>query len=179
LPIGLVNFEATALDNNSVRLNWETSSEQNNDFFTVERSMSGADGWEKIAIVSGAGNSETPNDYSAMDNLPLSGVSYYRLKQTDYNGQERIHEMESVYIDIAGVGDLVIFPNPATDLVTLKGDIVSLSTFKLLNAMGQNIRSNVTSYKQGDGTLVLDVSSLRSGVYLIKNGSKVYSLVKQ
>jgi len=179
LPIGLVSFEATALDNNSVRLNWETSSEQNNDYFTIERSLSGSDGWEEIGIVSGAGNSETPKDYSMMDNLPLSGVSYYRLKQTDYNGQERIHEMESVYIDVAGVGDLVIFPNPATDLVTLKGDLVSLSTFKLLNAMGQDIRMNVTSYKQGDGTLVLDISSLRSGVYLIKNGSKVYSLVKQ
>lgn len=179
LPIGLVSFEATALDNNSVRLNWETSSEQNNDYFTVERSLSGSDGWEVIAIVSGAGNSQTPNYYSAMDNLPLNGVSYYRLKQTDYNGQERIHEMESVYIDIVGVSDLVIFPNPATDLVTLKGDLVSLSTFKLLNAMGQDIRMNVTSYKQGDGTLVLDISSLRSGVYVVKNSSKVYSLIKQ
>jgi subtilisin-like proprotein convertase family protein len=179
LPIGLVSFEATALDNNSVQLNWETSSEQNNDFFTVERSLSGFDGWKAVAIVSGAGNSQTPNYYSAMDNLPLSGVSYYRLKQTDYNGQERIHDMESVYIDIAGVGDLVIFPNPATDLVTLKGDLVSLSTFKLLNSLGQDIRLNVTSYKQGDGTLVLDISSLRSGIYLIKNGSKVNSLIKQ
>jgi|GEM_PF-1823224 len=179
LPIGLVSFEATALDNNSVRLSWETSSEQNNDYFTVERSASGADGWEAIGILSGAGNSQTPKYYSIMDNLPISGVSYYRLKQTDYNGQERIHEMESVYIDIEGVGDLVIFPNPATDLVTLKGDIVSLSTFRLLNAMGQDIRLNVNSYKQGDGTLVLDISSLRSGVYMVKNGSKVYSLVKQ
>lgn len=179
LPIGLVSFEATALDNNSVRLNWETSSEQDNDYFTIERSLSGADGWKEIAIVGGAGNSETPNYYSAMDNMPLSGVSYYRLKQTDYNGQIRIHEMESVYIDVAGMGDLVLFPNPATDLVTVKGDLVSLSTFKLLNAMGQDIRMNVTSYKQGDGTLVLDISSLRSGVYLVKNGSKVYSLVKQ
>nr|WP_294860700.1 PKD domain-containing protein [uncultured Fluviicola sp.] len=179
LPIGLVSFEATALDNNSVRLNWETSSEQDNDYFTVERSLSGVDGWEAIGIVSGAGNSETPKYYSMMDNLPLSGVSYYRLKQTDYNGQERIHDMESVYIDIAGVGDLVLFPNPATDLVTVKGDLVSLSTFKLLNAMGQDIRMNVTSYKQGDGTLVLDISSLKSGVYMVKNGSKVYSLIKQ
>ncbi|WP_430403622.1 PKD domain-containing protein [Fluviicola sp.] len=179
LPIGLVSFDAIALDNNSVRLNWETSSEQDNDYFTIERSLSGSDGWEAIGIVSGAGNSETPKDYSMMDNLPLSGVSYYRLKQTDYNGQERVHEMESVYIDIAGVGDLVLFPNPATDLVTVKGDLVSLSTFKLLNAMGQDVRLNVTSYKQGDGTLVLDISSLRSGVYLVKNGSKVYSLVKQ
>jgi hypothetical protein len=111
--------------------------------------------------------------------MPLNGVSYYRLKQIDFNGQERIHDMQSVYIDVAGSSDLVIFPNPATDLVTIKGDLVSLSTFQLLNAMGQDIRLNVSSYKQGDGSLVLDVSSLRSGVYMIKNGSKVYSLIKK
>jgi hypothetical protein len=179
LPIGLVSFDAKAVSNNSVNLYWETSSEQNNDYFVVERSASGYDGWEEIAIVDGAGNSQTPMYYSAVDQMPLNGVSYYRLKQIDFDGQERVHEMESVYIDIAGVGDLVIFPNPATDLVTLKGDIVSLSTFKLLNAMGQDVRMNVSSYKQGDGTLVLDISSLRSGVYMVKNGSKVYSLIKR
>ncbi|AEA44673.1 PKD domain-containing protein [Fluviicola taffensis] len=179
LPIGLVSFDADAVNNNSVNLNWETSSEQNNDYFVIERSVSGADGWEEIAIVDGAGNSESVKDYSAVDQMPLNGVSYYRLKQIDFDGQQRVHEMESVYIDVAGVSDLVIFPNPATDLVTLKGDIVSLSTFQLLNAMGQDIRVNVTSFKQGDGTLVLDISSLRSGVYIVKNGSKVYSLVKQ
>jgi hypothetical protein len=112
--------------------------------------------------------------------MPLNGVSYYRLKQVDFNGQLRTHDMESVYIDIANISDLVVSPNPATDLVTLKGDhLVSLSTFKLLNAMGQDVRMNVSSYKQGDGTLVLDISSLRSGVYMVKNGSKVYSLIKQ
>ena len=179
LPIGLVSFDAKAVNNNSVNLYWETSSEQNNDYFVIERSLSGYDGWEEIAIVDGAGNSQTSMYYSAVDQMPLNGISYYRLKQIDFDGQERTHEMESVYIDIAGMGDLVIFPNPATDLVTLKGDIVSLSTFKLLNAMGQDIRMNVSSYKQGDGTLVLDISSLRSGVYMVKNGSKVYSLVKQ
>ncbi|MGV3609861.1 MAG: CUB domain-containing protein [Fluviicola sp.] len=179
LPIGLVSFDAKAVNNNSVNLYWETSSEQNNDYFVIERSVSGYDGWEEIAMVDGAGNSQTSLYYSAIDQLPLNGVSYYRLKQIDFDGQERVHEMESVYIDIAGVGDLVIFPNPATELVTLKGDIVSLSTFKLLNAMGQDVRMNVSSYKQGDGTLVLDISSLRSGVYLVKNGSKVYSLIKR
>lgn len=179
LPIGLLSFEADAVNSHAVRLNWETSSEHNNDYFTIERSVSGYDGWEEVAIVDGAGNSETPNDYFTVDNMPLSGVSYYRLKQTDFDGSERIHEMESVYIDAAEAGDLVIFPNPATDLVTLRGDIVSLTTFKLLNAVGQDVRLHVNSYKQGDGSLVLDISSLRSGVYVIKNGSKVYSLVKQ
>ena len=74
---------------------------------------------------------------------------------------------------------MVIFPNPATDLLTIKGDLVSLSTFELLNPMGQNVRLNVHSYKQDDGSMVLDVSVLKSGVYLVKNGAKVYSFIKQ
>lgn len=179
LPVGLVSFDATAVNNSTVRLNWETSSEQDNDYFVVERSVSGSDGWETVAIVDGAGDSETPLYYADVDEMPLNGVSYYRLKQVDFNGQARIHDMESVYIDVAGMSDLVIFPNPATNLVTIKGDLVSLSTFQLMNAMGQDIRLHVTSWKQADGTLVMDVSSLRAGVYVIKNGSKVYSLVKQ
>ncbi len=179
LPIGLVSFDASALDNTSVQLSWETSSEQDNDYFIIERSADGFDGWEDILQVDGAGNSETPKDYTAADNLPLDGISYYRLKQVDFNGQQRIHETESVFIDISGGSDLVIFPNPATDLLTVKGDLVSLSTFELLSPMGQNVRLNVHSYKQDDGTVVLDISSLKAGVYLIKNGAKVYSFVKQ
>ncbi len=179
LPIGLVSFEAEAVNNNAVRLSWETSSEQNNDYFVVERSLSGEDGWEALATVNGAGNSEVSNYYSIMDNTPLSGISYYRLKQVDFDGQERIHEMQSVYLDVGSAGDLVIFPNPATETVTLKGDIVSLSTFKLLNAMGQDVCMNIVTVKQGDETLVLDISSLRSGVYLVKSGVKVYSFIKK
>ena len=179
LPIGLVSFEAEVVNSNAVRLSWETSTEQNNDYFVVERSLSGEDGWEALATVNGAGNSEVSNYYSMMDNMPLSGISYYRLKQVDFDGQERVHEMQSVYLDDGIAGDLLIFPNPATETITFKGDAVSLSTFKLLNAMGQDVRMNITSYKQGDETLVLDISSLRSGVYLVKNGVKVYSFIKK
>lgn len=179
LPVGLVSFDVWAVDNTAVQLNWETSSEQDNDYFVIERSADGFDGWEVIAQVDGAGNSETPKSYAAEDYLPLDGISYYRLKQIDFNGQERVHQIESVYIDVAGGSELVIFPNPASNLVTVKGDLVSLTNFQLLNTMGQNVRANIHSYKHDDKTLVLDISSLRAGVYLIKNGSKVYSLVKQ
>ncbi len=178
LPVGLVSFEATAVNNSSVLLSWETSSEQNNDYFVVERSASGADGWAEVAVVDGAGNSQTPRYYTDTDYMPLSGISYYRLKQVDFNGQERVHDMQSVYIDMSGSGELILFPNPATELLTIRGDLVSLSAFRLLNALGQDVRQNVVSYKQGDGSLVLDISVLRSGVYLLKNGAKVYSFVK-
>lgn len=179
LPIGLIRFEASAIDNTAVELNWETSSEQDNDYFVIERSADGFDGWEDILQVDGAGNSETPRTYSAIDEFPLDGISYYRLKQVDFNGQQRIHDTESVLIDNSRASELVIFPNPATDLLTIKGDLVLLSTFELLNPMGQNVRLNVHSYKQDDGSMVLDVSTLKAGVYLVKNGAEVYSFIKQ
>jgi subtilisin-like proprotein convertase family protein len=178
LPVSVVDFDATAYDNSLVRLTWETSSEQDNDYFEVERSLTGVDQWESIGTVAGAGNSQESIDYFLDDKNPYLGVSYYRLKQVDFNGQARYFEIKAVRIDASDDQELVIFPNPATDLVTIQGDLVVLSTFKLLNALGQDIRMNVNSYKQGDGSLVIDVSTLKSGVYTVKHGSKVYSLVK-
>ncbi|WP_343636433.1 PKD domain-containing protein [Fluviicola sp.] len=179
LPVGLVSFDATAVNNQSVRLTWETSMEQNNDYFVVERSASGFEGWQPVSTVDGAGDSQTANYYTTSDEVPLNGVSYYRLKQIDFDGQVRVHETESVYIDITGMNDLIIFPNPATDQVTIQGDIVSLSTFQLLNAMGQDVRVQVPSFKPNNGALVLDISLLSAGIYVIKNGAKVYALVKR
>jgi hypothetical protein len=84
LPIELLSFNAVC-DGKNVNLNWSTASETNNDFFTVERSMD-ASNWEDVLNVNGAGNSSTANYYNASDNQPLPGNSFYRLKQTDYDG---------------------------------------------------------------------------------------------
>jgi len=84
LPIELISFNAVC-DGKNVNLNWSTASETNNDFFTMERSMD-ASNWEDVLNVNGAGNSSTANYYNASDNQPLPGNSFYRLKQTDYDG---------------------------------------------------------------------------------------------
>ena len=85
LPIELLSFSANAV-HNSVRLSWVTATETNNDFFTIERSINLKD-WEVLGFVDGAGNSSRPLHYSFTDFNPLTGVSYYRLKQTDYDGK--------------------------------------------------------------------------------------------
>ena len=56
-----------------------------NDFFTLERSIDGQD-WEKINIIQGNGTTLTGRSYSSIDYSPLPGRSYYRLKQTDFDG---------------------------------------------------------------------------------------------
>ncbi len=84
LPVALLEFSARA-EGGIVLLDWKTASEINNDYFTVERSSHGLH-FDEILVVDGAGNSTRPLSYTATDEQPLSGYSYYRLKQTDFNG---------------------------------------------------------------------------------------------
>jgi len=84
LPIELLSFEAK-ISGEVINLVWTTASETNNDYFTVERSKNGLD-FEDIIKMDGAGTSGRGITYLAVDDNPLPNVSYYRLKQTDYDG---------------------------------------------------------------------------------------------
>jgi hypothetical protein len=85
LPIELINFIPHVQDN-WVNLKWQTASEINNDYFTIEKSKT-ASNWIIVTQVNGAGNSSNILSYSTTDQIPYNGISYYRLKQTDFNGQ--------------------------------------------------------------------------------------------
>ena len=112
LPIKLVYFNAVPVENETVNLTWQTASEVNNDFFTVEHSQNGED-WEKVIRVEGAGNTAKQQNYSAIDYEPYQGVSYYRLKQTDFNGDFTTSNIVSVFIEDEAL--LTLFPNPNSD----------------------------------------------------------------
>lgn len=85
LPVEMVFFNAQR-DGNVAQLDWQTSSETNNDYFEVERA--GADGlYHPIGRISGHGTTSQTNSYTLTDEMPLPGINYYRLKQVDYNGQ--------------------------------------------------------------------------------------------
>ncbi|MBK7130998.1 MAG: hypothetical protein IPM74_18620 [Crocinitomicaceae bacterium] len=84
LPIELISFTAELIEG-VVDLKWQTASEEENDYFVVQRSIDGFT-WESIAVVDGAGNSSVLLSYEAEDRIPYLGLSYYRLKQVDMNG---------------------------------------------------------------------------------------------
>ena len=87
LPIDLVSFNGEVSDDLQplVTIDWTVASQVNNDYYEVERSVD-VENWYTIETVTGAGNSNTQMSYSIIDKDPLYGISYYRLKQTDYNG---------------------------------------------------------------------------------------------
>ncbi|HXH18778.1 MAG TPA: hypothetical protein VNJ07_06805, partial [Chitinophagales bacterium] len=116
LPIELVNFSATVINGN-VLLEWKTATETNNDFFTVERSRDGLF-FEEMEIFEAAGNSSVANNYTMIDRKPLIGTSYYRLKQTDFDGTYSYSEIISVE-NTSGELRFVTYPNPVSGRVVM------------------------------------------------------------
>ena len=99
LPITLHYFDAFPIDNidNTIQIEWITYSEQNNDYFTVLKSYDGYE-WSELCKVPGAGNSNMELSYSVRDANPRPGVQYYKLRQTDYDGQWEEFDVVSVII---------------------------------------------------------------------------------
>jgi|GEM_PF-2344126 hypothetical protein len=113
MPISLLSFSATP-DGNVVDIKWSTASEVNNHYFTVERTTDGIH-YETVATVGGAGNSDYTISYSAKDENPVEGTSYYRLKQTDFDGKSKTFENVIVTYTESNSTSLLTqhtYPNP-------------------------------------------------------------------
>ncbi|MBL0341089.1 MAG: hypothetical protein IPP71_09290 [Bacteroidetes bacterium] len=122
LPIQLVDFSAQLI-NDHVDLNWTTASEINNDYFTIQRSANAIE-WENLQHIDGAGNSNSPRNYNLSDMHPLEGISYYRLKQTDFNGNTSNSKI--LKVQKGDFANLKIYPNPAKDFLTLETGVRGL-----------------------------------------------------
>ncbi len=173
LPIDLLSFDAVLKDN-KVQLKWTTASEKNNDYFTVERSND-ANSWESLAQIKGQGNSSTLHSYEYIDANPVKGTSYYRLKQTDFDGKFTYSETRVVTNDRTG---LRAYPNPVSDILNIESneDILELSIYDLPGKQ-QSIR-----YKKQNRTYQINMGELSRGVYYLKirttSGIKVLKVSK-
>lgn len=92
LPVTWLSFNASATNPNHVQLDWSTASENNSDYYVIQRS-SDANNWEEVDRVVAVGNSNVITNYQATDNHPYIGKSYYRLQQFDFNGEYNFSEI--------------------------------------------------------------------------------------
>jgi hypothetical protein len=96
LPIELLNFTATKHGSSNL-LNWKTATEHNNSYFTLERGVYINDmQWESIATIQGSGNSIQENEYRYADFSYQPAINYYRLTQTDFDGQTETFPVISI-----------------------------------------------------------------------------------
>jgi hypothetical protein len=165
LPITLVSFTAEKSKDNVV-LRWITASEINNDYFVIEKSSNGKD-FSQMAIVNGAGNSTENLYYSLTDDRPFTPVSYYRLKQVDYDGTFSYSEIVAVRIsgkDFESITLVSDYDNHAIR-VTLVGSNKSKAEYRLSDALGNIISSKTVQTFDGINEITIDASSLARSVY--------------
>ncbi len=171
LPIELLSFTAEAIEQ-KVELNWITSTEIGNDHFEVERA--GKDlRFEPILSQPGAGYSNKTNFYTDMDNNPLDGISYYRLKQVDYDGHYSYSDPVSVHFQsLKGDSfEFWIYPNPTKTHRFSIANTGKLPTDKnvqlsLVNTAGQVVYSQKIDPTYTTVPIVLP-GSIVSGMYLV------------
>lgn len=172
LPVTLVSFTAANENDERVRVEWISAEEVGNAFYTIERSQD-AINFEAIGTREGAGNSQDIRRYEFLDNDPLEGRAYYRLKQTDFNGEFEYSEVVSVTVNPTQTEfSYALYPNPVskdgnltieqigagtTDLLTY--EIVSISGRKIMHGQAQLENRKVNLTPRND---------LRHGVYLIR-----------
>ncbi len=174
LPITLAVFNARQA-NGKTLLTWTTASEENNDFFTIERS-DGRGEWQELGKVKGAGNSSTEISYSFTDNIPLLGYNYYRLKQTDFDGTSTYSDIRLVYFDELEL--VSVFPNPFTERVFLQN--LKYDRIFVYDIQGRQQAVNIIPDKN---LVKLEMHNLKPGVYLIRvvhnNRAHTYRVIKQ
>lgn len=181
LPISLLYFNGDCKDS-IVVLNWATASEINNDYFTIEYTNSLNDEdvmWTPIGIVNGAGNSNTMQTYQFIDKPILRDINaeiiYYRLKQTDYNGNYEY--FSSIYVDcridnyinteiINAYCEQKNNCNVVTVLFKMPGEINY--TIKLYNVFGQLLATTKGISNEGENITQLYINEpLKESVYIV------------
>ncbi|MFT5647369.1 MAG: hypothetical protein ACI976_002059 [Aureispira sp.] len=161
LPIDLLSFTTTVL-NSEIQLNWVTTAETNNDYFNVERSADGIN-FTSIDEINGAGNSTHPLSYSTVDGAPLEGWSYYRLKQTNYNGKINYSDIVSAEFKTGNDFIFNIYPNPFSTQTTFRtSEKLKNAILTIYDSYGHIVKQRQNISGQ---TIIFHRDNLPSGVY--------------
>ena len=171
LPVTLVDFSASLLNNHTVEINWQTASETNLRSFVVERSADALH-WQELTTVAAAGFATTPQHYLTFDENPYTGRSYYRLKQMDADGKFSYSKVIPLAVNEDAA--LAVYPNPVVNgrlVVALSEG----STIKVFNSTGQLVLTS----QSASARRVLDVSTLPNGLYVVQVNNKSATILIQ
>lgn len=161
LPIELLKFDVENLEN-KIAINWSTASEQNTDYFLVERSVDGIE-WKIVTKEKAAENSSHTLYYEVSDETPVFGMSYYRLRMVEKNLAESYSDIKSVE-RIKKESRMVVFPNPSHGEITIECDSYTIS-YEVFDLKGKKISPNI--HKNLQNKISLDFSNCDKGVYFI------------
>ena len=187
LPVRWLTIEAN-LSGKNVLVTWSTAVEINNEFFMVMRSDDGM-AFTEIGKTNGAGNSTSINYYSFTDTEPFSGVSYYKLKQVDYDGTEDFSAIVAINNPGGSIGidEIKVMPNPFSEeaKIIFSSKQNYAATAEVKNLGGQVCLRQPLNAVKGLNTFTIDrIAALAKGIYTltisnISGSSRPCGLIKK
>jgi len=176
LPIELSLFEVNPFGNHA-ELVWQTSSERNNEYFTIERSSDGQF-WEERTRVDGAGNSNAVLNYRHLDEKTINGTSYYRLKQTDFDGNFEYSDILSYTFSSVDQNLVQIHPNPvSTNFLMAFGKNLKTQNLKIFDIYGRDVTHQILINYTESGC-ELNISEIGAGNYFLSTETSVTKFSK-
>ncbi len=178
LPVTLTDWTAEVTPHDEVELSWTTSSEINNDYFVIERSTNGLT-FDEIGKIGGAGNSTIQRSYSFIDSDPAKGMSYYRLKQVDFNGESETFNVLAIEFvkSLSEACVLKVYPNPCVGNCTVSLEDCEMQGKEIemeMYDMSGNLVKRRMKHSDSNTRTRFDIdatNNLTPGVYIVRAGS--------
>ncbi|MBI3509257.1 MAG: T9SS type A sorting domain-containing protein [Bacteroidetes bacterium] len=164
LPIELVNLVAVCTGTGN-DIQWATASETNNHFFTVERSDDG-NTFSEVAHLDGAGTSSAEHHYSYTDDYKKSGTIYYRIRQTDYNGQSTTSKIVTVS-PCMNTDAMSVYSSESTININLNVSDGNTYLMNIMDMSGNLISSDYLTAQSGTNLFQVDNKVPSTGIYFI------------
>lgn len=168
LPIELQSFNVLDIGD-EILIRWSTFTELNNDFFTIEKSID-AINFYAIGELKGAGTSSIKHDYEFYDDNPTDGITYYRLKQTDFDGAFSFSTLKAINRHSETVSSYSLYPNPAEnyDKLTSKG-LLENTIYEIYIFSSKGILIDRTQVVSNDfGEINFELKDYYQGLYYIQ-----------
>jgi hypothetical protein len=171
LPVQLTSFGATR-GASGVQVTWATTSEQNSDYFVIERSLDGRTfaGFTRTAA---HGTTAQAHPYASLDAAAPAALLYYRLRQVDLDGTVAFSPVVTVAALGGAAAELALAPNPARESISFL--TAAPTAYSVRNPLGQLVRSGTTA----SGTNTLLINELPAGVYFFELHSAAGRVVRK
>ena len=159
LPVSLTAYQVKQQGNTGVAVSWSVTSEQNNEYFKIER-KTGNGAFTQIATIDSHGSASSSYNYT--DHGAANGINYYRLSQVDLDGTVKELGIKSIDFSLPGLAGLYVYPNPASGSTIYLKNITTHSekiNVRIVSVAGERLY---------DGTAELSTA----GMYKVDIGHK-------
>ncbi len=166
LPVELTFFKGEFVGDKII-LRWQTATEVDNESFEVQKSMEGLE-FGNIGLVKGKGTVQEISNYSFEDTAPVNGLNYYRLKQTDFDGDIAYSEVIAVMAEIIDLR-FSIYPNPVPETLYIRfnSDTIAKVELRLTDLKGVEVVHRSASLEQGQNVIAMEVYNIPYGPYYL------------